>query len=76
RMAERGADVIKSLMKMGVMATINQVLDADTAELIITEFGHKMRRVAEGGEAGCGAERDACAHAQAAARRGGDRRRR
>jgi len=48
RMAERGADVIKSLMKMGVMATINQVIDADTAELIITEFGHKMRRVTEG----------------------------
>ena len=48
RMAERGADVIKSLMKMGVMATINQVIDADTAELIVTEFGHKMRRVTEG----------------------------
>src|SRR5262245_41180328 len=48
RMAERGADVIKSLMKMGVMATINQVIDADTAELIVNEFGHKMRRVAEG----------------------------
>ncbi|MCC7048452.1 MAG: translation initiation factor IF-2 [Alphaproteobacteria bacterium] len=47
RMAERGADVIKSLMKMGVMATINQVIDADTAELIVTEFGHKLRRVAE-----------------------------
>ena len=48
RMAERGADVIKSLMKMGVMATINQVIDADTAELIVTEFGHKVRRVTEG----------------------------
>ncbi len=48
RMAERGADVIKSLMKMGVMATINQVIDADTAELIINEFGHKVRRVTEG----------------------------
>ena len=48
RMAERGADVIKSLMKMGVMATINQVIDADTAELIVNEFGHKMRRVTEG----------------------------
>jgi translation initiation factor IF-2 len=46
RMAERGADVIKSLMKMGVMATINQPLDADTAELIATEFGHRVRRVA------------------------------
>jgi translation initiation factor IF-2 len=47
RMAERGADVIKALMRMGVMATINQVIDADTAELIVTEFGHRMRRVAE-----------------------------
>ena len=47
RMAARGADVIKALMRMGVMATINQVIDADTAELIVTEFGHKVRRVAE-----------------------------
>jgi translation initiation factor IF-2 len=46
RMAERGADVIKVLMKMGVMATINQPLDADTAELVATEFGHRVRRVA------------------------------
>ncbi len=45
RMAERGADVIKALMKMGVMATINQTIDADTAELIIGEFGHTVRRV-------------------------------
>ena len=45
RMAERGADVIKALMKMGVMATINQTIDADTAELIISEFGHTARRV-------------------------------
>ena len=45
RMAERGADVIKALMKMGVMATINQPLDADTAELVATEFGHRVRRV-------------------------------
>jgi translation initiation factor IF-2 len=48
RMAERGADVIKSLMKMGVMATINQTIDADTAELVVSEFGHKMQRVTEG----------------------------
>ncbi len=46
RMAVRGADVIKSLMKMGIMATINQALDADTAELVATEFGHRVRRVA------------------------------
>jgi translation initiation factor IF-2 len=47
RMAERAADVIKALMRMGVMATINQVVDADTAELIVTEFGHRPRRVSE-----------------------------
>ena len=47
RMAERGVDVIKELMKMGVMATVNQAIDGDTAELIVTEFGHRLRRVAE-----------------------------
>ncbi len=47
RMAARGADVIKTLMRMGVMATINQVIDGDTAELIVAEFGHKAKRVAE-----------------------------
>ena len=47
RMAVRGADVIKQLMKMGVMATVNQTVDADTAELIIGEFGHTVKRVAE-----------------------------
>ncbi len=47
RMAVRGVDVIKSLMKLGVIATVNQTIDADTAELIVTEFGHKLKRVAE-----------------------------
>lgn len=47
RMAERTVDVIKSLMKMGVMATPQQVIDADTAELIVEEFGHKYKRVSE-----------------------------
>jgi translation initiation factor IF-2 len=47
RMAERSGDVIKALMRMGVMATITQSIDADTAELIIAEFGHRLRRVAE-----------------------------
>jgi len=47
RMAERGVDVIKTLMRMGVMATVNQVIDADTAELVVSEFGHRLRRVAE-----------------------------
>ncbi len=47
RMAERATDVIKSLMKMGVMATINQSIDADTAELVVAEFGHRIKRVSE-----------------------------
>ncbi len=59
RMAERGADVIKALMKMGVMATINQTIDADTAELIASEFGHRVRRVAAADvEIGLGGETD------------------
>lgn len=48
RMSERGADVIKTLMRMGVMATINQAIDADTAELVVTEMGHRSKRVTEG----------------------------
>ena len=48
RMSERGADVIKILMGMGVMATINQAIDPDTAELVVTEMGHRPKRVAEG----------------------------
>lgn len=48
RMAVRTGEVIKSLMKLGVMATANQVIDADTAELIILEFGHNAKRVSEG----------------------------
>ncbi|SEH46114.1 translation initiation factor IF-2 [Magnetospirillum fulvum] len=47
RMAARGSDVIKALMRMGVMASINQAIDADTAELVVTEFGHNSRRVSE-----------------------------
>ncbi|MEL6335640.1 MAG: translation initiation factor IF-2 [Pseudomonadota bacterium] len=47
RMAERVADVIKSLMKMGMMATQNQSIDQETAELIVEEFGHKFIRVSE-----------------------------
>jgi translation initiation factor IF-2 len=45
RMAERVADVVKALMKMGMMVTQNQPIDADTAELIVEEFGHKVVRV-------------------------------
>ncbi len=47
RMATRGADVIKALMRMGVMANINASIDGDTAELIAQEFGHNVKRVAE-----------------------------
>lgn len=47
RMAEPGKEVIKALMKMGVMATTAQSIDADTAELLIEEFGHKIRRVTD-----------------------------
>ena len=47
RMAERGGDVIKSLMRMGVMATINQSIDADTAEIIVQEFGHTAKRASD-----------------------------
>jgi translation initiation factor IF-2 len=47
RMAERAADVVKSLMKMGMMVSINEAIDADTAELVIEEFGHKVVRVSD-----------------------------
>ncbi len=47
RMTERVADVIKSLMQAGIMATQNQSIDADTAELIIEEFGHNVQRVSD-----------------------------
>ena len=47
RMSERAVDVIKLLMKQGQMATINDVIDADTAELIAVELGHSVKRVAE-----------------------------
>ncbi len=45
RMTERAADVTRELMKLGVMATSNQSIDADTAELIIEGFGHSVKRV-------------------------------
>lgn len=47
RMSERVADVVKSLMNNGIMATQNQSIDADTAELLIEEFGHKVTRVSD-----------------------------
>jgi translation initiation factor IF-2 len=47
RMAERVGDVVKALMQNGIMATQNQSIDADTAELIIEEFGHRVTRVSD-----------------------------
>ena len=47
RMAERAADVVKELMKQGIMATVTQSIDAETAELVTLEFGHKVQRVSE-----------------------------
>jgi translation initiation factor IF-2 len=47
RMAIRAVDVIKFMMRQGAMMTINDVLDADTAELIASEFGHEVKRVSE-----------------------------
>jgi translation initiation factor IF-2 len=47
RMARRTVDVIKVLMKNGMMATPNDVIDADTAELVAAEYGHVVKRVAE-----------------------------
>ncbi|MBU1333376.1 MAG: translation initiation factor IF-2 [Alphaproteobacteria bacterium] len=47
RMAERSVTVIKMLMAQGTMATINDVIDADTAELIASELGHTVKRVSD-----------------------------
>jgi translation initiation factor IF-2 len=47
RMAARGGEVVKSLFRMGVMATLTQSIDADTAELVVNEFGHRIKRVSD-----------------------------
>ena len=47
RLAEKTSDLIKVLMKLGVMATINQTIDGDTAELVVIELGHTPKRVSE-----------------------------
>ena len=47
RMAEKGADLVKALFNMGMMVTVNQTIDADTAELLVEEFGHNIQRVSE-----------------------------
>ena len=45
RMAIKATDVIKTMMKMGVMATINQVIDQETAAIVVEELGHKVKLV-------------------------------
>ncbi|MEP9402473.1 translation initiation factor IF-2 [Sphingomonas sp. VNH70] len=47
RMAEKGADLVKALFKMGMPVTINAAIDQDTAELLVTEFGHNIVRVSD-----------------------------
>ncbi len=47
RMAEKTADVVKELMKLGIMATANQSIEGDTAELVATELGHRSNRVSD-----------------------------
>ncbi|RSU49948.1 translation initiation factor IF-2, partial [Sphingomonas sp. S-NIH.Pt15_0812] len=47
RMAEKGADLVKTLFKMGMPVTMTQTIDQDTAELLVTEFGHNIVRVSD-----------------------------
>nr|WP_166181043.1 translation initiation factor IF-2 [Altererythrobacter segetis] len=47
RMAEKGADLVKALFNLGMMVTVNQTIDQDTAELLVEEFGHNIKRVSE-----------------------------
>ena len=47
RMAEKGADLVKALFNLGMMVTVNQTIDQDTAELLVEEFGHNIQRVSE-----------------------------
>ena len=68
RMAEKATTVLKTLMGLGVIANINQVLDHDTVELVIEEFGHTMKRVSEADvEIGLFGEADAEEHLEARA---------
>ena len=59
RMAERGADLVKALFKMGMPTTINASIDQDTAELLVTEFGHIIKRVSDS-DVEQGIEGEAC----------------
>src|SRR3546814_1289216 len=46
-MGERGADLVKSLFKLGMPVTVTEAIDQDTAELLVEEFGHRINRVSE-----------------------------
>ncbi len=59
KMAVKGADVVKALFKMGVMTTINQVIDHDTALLVVEEMGHTAVKASAND-----AETDLLAHAE------------
>jgi len=59
RMAEKSSTLIKMLMKLGVMSTINETIDGDTAELLVVELGHIPKRVSESDvELGLGGKKD------------------
>lgn len=47
RMAEKGADLVKELFNLGMMVTVNQTIDQDTAELLVEQFGHNIQKVSE-----------------------------
>ncbi|MEP2735850.1 MAG: translation initiation factor IF-2 [Erythrobacter sp.] len=47
RMGEKGADLVKELFNLDMMVTVNQTIDADTAELLVEQFGHNIERVSE-----------------------------
>ena len=47
RMAEKGADLVKELFNLGMMVTVNQTIDQDTAELLVEQFGHTIQKVSE-----------------------------
>ncbi|MBU2342408.1 MAG: translation initiation factor IF-2 [Alphaproteobacteria bacterium] len=47
RMAEKGAQLVKELFNLGMMVTVNQTIDQDTAELLVEQFGHRIQRVSD-----------------------------
>ena len=71
-MAERGADLVKALFKMGTPVTLTETIDQDTAELLVTEFGHNIKRVSEADVDIDTVGRRRCRRDAAAASAGGD----